>query len=60
MCQVNVSNFYNSSISTALIGNLESEKISQGISVLTLWKISKALEIPIESLFEETKSKKKD
>ena len=59
MCQVNVGNFYNSSISIALIGNLESEKISQGISVLTLWKISKALEIPIESLFEETKSKRK-
>lgn len=46
-------------VSTALIGNLESEKISQGISVLTLWKISKALEVPIESLFEETKSKRK-
>ena len=31
--------------------NLESEKIDQGISVFTLWKISKALEIPIENLF---------
>ena len=41
-------------VSTALIGNLESEKIHQGISVFTLWKISKALEIPIEKLFEGT------
>ncbi len=38
-------------VSIALIGNLESEKIDQGISVFTLWKISKALEIPIENLF---------
>lgn len=38
-------------VSIALIGNLESEKINQGISVFTLWKISKALEIPIENLF---------
>ena len=39
-------------VSIALIGNLESEKIDQGISVFTLWKISKALEIPIENLFK--------
>lgn len=39
-------------VSIALIGNLESEKIDQGISVFTLWKISKALEIPIENLFD--------
>ena len=38
-------------VSIALIGTLESEKIDQGISVFTLWKISKALEIPIENLF---------
>ena len=38
-------------VSIALICNLESEKIDQGISVFTLWKISKALEIPIENLF---------
>lgn len=38
-------------VSIALIGNLESEKIDQGLSVFTLWKISKALEIPIENLF---------
>ena len=44
-------------VSIALIGNLESEKINQGISVFTLWKISKALEIPIESLFNGLDSK---
>ncbi len=46
-------------VSTALIGNLESEKISQGISVVTLWKISQALEIPIENLFDETRKNRK-
>ena len=40
-------------VSTALIGNLESEKIPQGISVYTLWKISQVLEVPIEKLFAE-------
>lgn len=39
-------------VSIALIGNLESKKIDQGLSVFTLWKISKALEIPIEKLFD--------
>ena len=38
-------------VSTALISNVESDKINQGISVFTLWKISKALEIPVENLF---------
>ena len=38
-------------VSTALIGNLESDKIQQGISVYTLWKISQILEIPIEKFF---------
>ena len=38
-------------VSTALIANVESDKINQGISVFTLWKISKALEIPVENLF---------
>lgn len=46
-------------VSTALIGNLESDKISQGISVLTLWKISKTLEVSVEDLFDDTKFKKK-
>lgn len=45
-------------VSTALIGNLESEKIPQGISVVTLWKISQALEVPIENLFDETRKRK--
>lgn len=45
--------------STALIGNLESEKISQGISVFTLWKISKVLEISIENLFDDSRYYKK-
>ena len=39
-------------VSTALIGNLESEHIEQGISVYTLWKISKVLEIPVEKLLD--------
>lgn len=38
-------------VSTALIANVESDKINQGISVFTLWKIGKALEIPVENLF---------
>lgn len=41
-------------VSTALIGNLESEHIEQGVSVYTLWKISRALEIPVEKLFDDT------
>lgn len=39
-------------VSTALIGNLESEHIKQGISVYTLWKISNVLQVPIEKLFD--------
>ena len=38
-------------VSTALIGNLESKKTYQGISIYNLYKISKVLEIPIESFF---------
>lgn len=41
-------------VSTALIGNLESEHIKQGISVYTLWKISRILEVPIEKLFDNS------
>lgn len=41
-------------VSTALIGNLESEKIQQGVSVFTLWKISKALGISVEKLFDSS------
>ena len=45
--------------STALIGNLESEKINQGISVFTLWKISQVLDIPVENLFDDSRYNKK-
>lgn len=44
-------------VSTALIGNLESNKISQGISVYTLYKISEALNTPIEKFFEVHRKK---
>ena len=39
-------------VSTALIANIESDKINQGISVFTLWKISKALDIPVQKLLD--------
>ena len=38
-------------VSTSLIGNLESKKTYQGISVYNLYKISKVLEVPIENFF---------
>jgi transcriptional regulator with XRE-family HTH domain len=38
-------------VSTALIGNLESEKVIQGIGVYTLLKISNSLQVPIEDFF---------
>ena len=38
-------------VSTSLIGNLESEKTNQGISLYTLWKISAAIDTPIEKFF---------
>lgn len=38
-------------VSTSLIGNLESKKTYQGISIYNLYKISKTLEIPIEYFF---------
>ena len=41
-------------VSTAIIGNLESEKIHQGISIYTLWKISKVLDVPIENFFDDS------
>lgn len=40
-------------VSTGLIGNLESEKIAQGLSIFTLYKISKALNVPIQKFFDE-------
>ena len=39
-------------VSTALIGNLESNKINQGISVPTLYRLSQALETPIDNFFK--------
>lgn len=39
-------------VSTSLIGNLESERICQGVSVYVLWNISRVLDVPINKLFE--------
>lgn len=39
-------------VSTSLIGGLESEGVNQGVSNLTLFKISKVLEVPIQKFFE--------
>ena len=50
-------------VSTALIGNLESSKINQGISVGTLYRLSQVLEVPIDNFFKlptkYTKNEKK-
>lgn len=40
-------------VSTALIGNLESNKINQGISVITLYRLSQVLDVPIENFFKQ-------
>lgn len=40
-------------VSTSLIGNLESKKTYQGISIYNLYKISKILEVPIEVFFND-------
>ena len=42
-------------VSTSLIGGLESQKVNQGISVPTLYKISKALNVTIDELVSERK-----
>ena len=39
-------------VSTALIGNLESNKINQGISVTTLYRLSQVLNVPIDNFFK--------
>ena len=44
-------------VCTALIGNLESEKIEQGVSVITLVKLSKALNVSIDDLLSPTHPK---
>ena len=38
-------------VSTSLIGNLESKKTTQGISIYNLYKISLILNVPIENFF---------
>ena len=38
-------------VSTSLIGNLESKKTYQGISIYNLYKISLILNVPIEKFF---------
>lgn len=38
-------------VSTSLIGNLESKKTYQGISIHNLYKISKILDVSIENFF---------
>ena len=38
-------------VSTSLIGNLESKKTYQGISIYNLYKISLILYVPIENFF---------
>lgn len=40
-------------VSTSLIGNLESKKTSQGISLHNLYKISIILDTPIDDFFIE-------
>ena len=38
-------------VSTSLIGNLESKKTYQGLSIYNLYKISLILNVPIEKFF---------
>ena len=42
-------------VSTSVIGGLESSKVNQGISVPTLYRISVALEVPIDKLITKRK-----
>ena len=44
-------------VCTALIGNLESENIEQGVSVITLVKLSKKLGVSIDDLLSPTQPK---
>ena len=44
-------------VSTAFIGNLESNKIQQGLSVYTLYKLSKVLNVSVDDLMAEPKIK---
>lgn len=45
-------------VSTALIGNLESSKIHQGISIITLYRLSQVLDVPIGNFFTLPPKKK--
>lgn len=48
-------------VSTALIGNLESNKINQGISVITLYRLSRILNVPMDDFCKlPPNHKKKD
>ncbi len=44
-------------VSTSLIGNMESEKTFQGISLYTLYKISNVLSVPIDKFFISAEEK---
>ena len=44
-------------VSTSLIGNMESGKTNQGISVYTLYKISSVLNVSIENFFTSLNEK---
>ena len=39
-------------VSVSLIGGLESKRMSQGISIYNLYKISEVLKVPINKFFE--------
>ncbi len=39
-------------VSVSLIGSMESTKVSQGISIYNLYKISEVLDVPINKFFE--------
>ena len=45
-------------ISTSLVGNMESNRVSQGISLYTLYKISNILLVPADRFFIPTNEKK--
>ena len=42
-------------VSVSFISSLESEKVTQGISAITLYNISKALNVTIEELIKKEK-----
>lgn len=44
-------------VSTAFIGNLESNRIKKGLSVYTLYKLSKVLNVSMDELVAEPKIK---